>query len=251
VGGSGGLSALQDQILTGQGGAAAQQADNSELEASCQTGADAVEQDDCFLVGVVNSVQEYWTEVFAEAGISYTPTRTRFFSDAVSTGCGNASAKSGPFYCPADRFIYIDLTFFEDFRNNFGATAGRFAQAYVIAHEYGHHVQNLLGDLNKAQDRSGPQSGAVRVELQADCYAGAWAANAEGRGIIEEFSEADIADGLDAAAKVGDDYIQERFQGTVNPESWTHGSSAQRQSWFRRGLDTGDPSRCDAFTGSI
>jgi predicted metalloprotease len=214
----------------------------------CQTGQDANEHEDCRILAVVNSVQEYWSKNFR----GYEVTPTRFFEGAVSTACGNATSTVGPFYCPADRRIYIDLGFFDELESRFGASSGPLAQAYVLAHEYGHHVQNLTGVLRKAQTGdTGPQSNAVRVELQADCYAGVWVANAMRTGLIEEITRADVQDALSAAAAVGDDRIQEKVQGRVTPESWTHGSSEQRQSWFVRGIEGGTPNSCDTFQGRV
>jgi uncharacterized protein len=214
----------------------------------CQTGEDANEREDCRILAVINSVQAYWSKALR----GYEPTRTRFFDGAISTGCGSASSAVGPFYCPRDRYVYIDLGFFDQLESQFGASGGPLAEAYVLAHEYGHHVQNLTGVLERAQSgATGPQSDAVRVELQADCYAGVWVANAVRTGLIEEITRGDVQDALSAAAAVGDDRIQEKAQGQVNPEAWTHGSADQRQSWFARGIEGAKPTSCDTFSGRV
>jgi predicted metalloprotease len=227
----------REQVGTGQ---------ESTLEEECRTGADANVREDCRIVGYVNSVQAYWSESLE----GYREAPTTFFTQAVSTGCGNASSAVGPFYCPLDQSVYIDLGFFDQLETRFAAEGGPFAEAYVIAHEYGHHVQNLLG-LLQAGGGSGAESRAVRIELMADCFAGVWAANAVETGYLEPITDEQVAQALDAAAAVGDDRIQERTQGQVNPETWTHGSGEQRMAWFRSGLDSGDPDSCDTLNADI
>jgi predicted metalloprotease len=238
-GGSGPLGGLEDQSIgTQQPGAV--------LE-DCQTGQDANEREDCRILAIVNSVQAYWTKTVR----NYDPATTRFFDGVIATGCGQASPAVGPFYCPRDRHIYIDLGFFDQLTSQLGARGGPLAEAYVLAHEYGHHVQNLIGTLDRAGRGTGPQSGAVRVELQADCFAGLWVGRALDTGFVEDITRRDIADALDASAAVGDDRIQERTQGQVNPETWTHGSSEQRQSWLVRGIEGTGPQSCDTFSGQL
>jgi uncharacterized protein len=223
----------------------------SDLAAACQTGADANQRPDCRAVGFVNSIQAYWKDVFAASRLDYQQAPTTIYSAAIDSACGYATSASGPFYCPLDGSVYLDLTFFDDLRTQLGAEGGPLAEGYVIAHEYGHHVQELLGALDSQSRATGAQSLSVRIELQADCYSGSWVANAADTGFLETPTEAQIGEALDAAAAVGDDRIQRRTSGRVDPESWTHGSSEQRQSWFRVGYQGGDPSKCQTFKGDL
>lgn len=244
--GAGGSYPGLDQVGGGQ------TADNSSLAQNCSTGASANSSTDCQVVAVLNSLDDFWTGQFSSG---FERPRTNFFSGRVSTdGCGGATSASGPFYCPADSEIYIDLTFFDELTSRFGTQGGPFAQAYVIAHEYGHHIQNLTGTNRRAGNDTGPESGAVRLELQADCYAGVWANHAttvpgdSGRPLITELTEQDVAAAMDTAGKIGDDYIQENLgSGRVDESQFSHGSSAQRERWFSTGLQRGDVNACDTF----
>jgi uncharacterized protein len=244
-GGLGQLGPLDNQQV-GQGDTP------SSIDTACRTGEDANQRQDCRIVAVVNSVQKFWDGVFQRSNRQYQYVDTVFFTGQVDTACGTADSQVGPFYCPRDNLVYIDLGFFDELQSRFGVGNAVFTQAYVLAHEYGHHVQNQLGVLDKiAGDRQGPESLSVRSELQADCYAGVWAAHAVETGIVEQLTQADINNGLDAAAAIGDDRIQQQTQGQVNPETWTHGSSEQRRRWFSQGYEKGRPAVCDTFSGSI
>jgi predicted metalloprotease len=203
-----------------------------------------------FVSFVLDDAQGTWATILPQLGFSYRPATLVLFRDAVQSTCGYAQAASGPFYCPADEKVYLDLSFFDELHRRFGAP-GDFAQAYVIAHEVAHHVQNVLGtegQVRRARQQQPRMANelSVRLELQADCYAGVWGYSTARRDILER---GDVEEGLGAAAAVGDDRIQRQSSGRVNPDAFTHGSSAERVAWFRRGFESGDPHVCDTFSG--
>jgi uncharacterized protein len=254
-GGDSGSSAggLPSQRLESNQVAAAGQVDQTEFS-QCKTGADANKNDVCLIIATVNSVQDYWQKTLPKYQMNYEPVKTVIYQGQTRSGCGTASSQVGPFYCPLDSKVYVDASFFEELRSKFGADGGQLAKEYVIAHEYGHHVQNLLGVLDRAQqDPQGPNSGAVRVELMADCLAGTWVkhatetTDANGTPLLQAITEEDIQSALSAASAVGDDRIQEKAQGRVTPENWTHGSAEARTSWFTQGWQTGDINQCNTF----
>jgi uncharacterized protein len=236
----------QDGTVQGQG------TGEGDLETRCNTQGAIDKYDDCFLVKVYNEINEVWTDEFARAGEKYEQPGLTFFTQAVNTGCGQASSQVGPFYCPPDQMIYIDIGFLQQLQQQFGAQ-GRYAQAYILAHEAGHHLQTLFGTERKvrAAQQSQPSKQnalSVAMELQADCYAGVWSKLADDAGNVS-IGDAEVHQAQDAAAAVGDDRIQQQTQGRVDKESWTHGSAAQRKQWFTTGRTTGDVNACDTFRG--
>ena len=248
VGGGGGLP---DPGGGTYAGTDSSRMDDTERYANCKTGADANEDEDCARVAVENSLVAYWEKTLPEqSGTQFQPATLRTFSGGVQTGCGQASSQVGPFYCPPDQRIYLDTTFFEDvLQEQLGGQGGDFVEPYVLGHEYGHHIQNLLGTMGRVRTQKGPESDAVRLELQADCYAGMWTRDAsDGDGILADLDEGDITEALDSAKAVGDDRIQERSGQGVNPDGWTHGSSEQRMRWFSIGYEEGTLQACDTFS---
>ena len=235
---------------TGAGGGGDQQAQNE-----CRTGEDANNSQACAVDLFTNSVQDYWEGAYPEeTGEQYQVVQTVRFEGSTDSGCGQASSQMGPFYCPNDKLVYLDATFFDDMlRGQLGAEGGPFAIGYVIAHEYGHHVEDQLGVLGRIRTQQGPKSDAVRVELMADCLAGVWAGSAtkttdeQGEAIIAELNQDDIRRAIDAAQAVGDDRIQKRSTGRVDTDSFTHGSAEQRMRWFNRGMEQGTIRGCDTF----
>lgn len=228
-------------LLGGAGGSGAGAGGGATGAAACNT----PERE--FACRVMTSTEQTWDTLFREAGLTYRYPTINFYTEGATSGCGYASSAVGPYYCPADQGVYLDTGFFDELARRFGAR-GDFAQAYVIAHEVGHHVQNLLGtstEVSRQQQRGGETEGnalSVRLELQADCFAGVWAARNRAR-----LEQGDIEEGMTAANAIGDDALQRQSQGRVVPDSFTHGSSEQRMRWLRRGLETGDPAQCDTF----
>ncbi len=247
LGGGGGSTGSTDPGATG-----------STSLAQCRTGTDANQDPDCALVADVNSIQAFWADALPkQGGPRYTDATTTIFRGDLTTGCGHATADVGPFYCPTDKHVYLDTTFFKEMlEGRLGARGGPFSQAYVLAHEYGHHVQDLLGTMSKVRTQQGRNSDAVRLELQADCYAGIWtkyattADDSGGQPYILDLTQDDINRALDAAAAVGDDRIQQQTSGRVDPDSWTHGSAESRMRWFSTGLKKGTLEACDTFSAS-
>lgn len=255
IGGLGAIAVILLQIFTGGdftsllsgGGGSVGPVEGAEIT-DCQTGADANARADCRLAAGSLSINQFWADTVQ----GYRPPQLVIVDGSTPTSCGTASNATGPFYCPPEETVYIDPTFFDVLEQQFGDEAGPLAQLYVLAHEYGHHVQQITGIMDRyPTGDTGPTSNGVRMELQADCFAGAWVAaaadqrDAQGVPFLQPPTEDQIRDALEAAAAVGDDHIQE-LSGAVNPESWTHGSSAQRQRWFDRG-HTGGVGACDTF----
>lgn len=247
------MSQFDNGTLGGQSGTVAQ----SDLAERCVT-ENALEQyDDCYLVKIYNEADEVWADQFAAGEFGdadYRPPRLAFFTDFVDTGCGGASAEVGPFYCPPDERIYFDLGFLAQLQEQFGAE-GRYAQAYILAHEYGHHLQTVLGIERRVRSLQQQNPGranelSVRLELQADCFAGVWGALANRAGNVA-ITEAELQQAQDAAAAVGDDRIQRKTRGRVDSEAWTHGSAQQRRQWYLTGYESADASTCDTFSGQL
>jgi predicted metalloprotease len=234
---------------------AGQLQDAGDLATECRTGADANNNVDCRILATENSLDTYWSAAAPQYGFSYARPQTVIFTGQVNTGCGAASSAVGPFYCPNDKTIYIDSSFYGVLEQQFGSSGGPLAQEYVIAHEFGHHSQNEIGVLGAAQqDPQGPESGAVRVELMADCLGGVWAHHAAntvdpdtGVTFLKPLTDQDISDALSAASSVGDDRIQQKTQGRVTPEAWTHGSASMRRHWFTVGYQSGDMNQCNTL----
>ena len=257
IGGGAGLIVLLLALLFGLnpgdilGGAqqtGPEQSDSPSQFAQCTRGSDINSDRDCRFVAYTNSIQDYWNDNLQ----GYQEIQVQTFTGSINTACGHATSAVGPFYCPGDTTVYLDLDFFDQLTGQLGAQGGDAAEAYVLAHEFGHHIQNLTGTMRRVQSSgqgTGPRSPAVRLELQADCYAGVWfrRATEDPQSPISEVTQEDLSRAVDAAQAVGDDRIQEKMQGQVSPETWTHGSAAMRRQWLAHGFNTGDPNKCDTF----
>lgn len=248
-GGSGGGFGGLGDILKSLGGGQSQSPSNNVTEDA--PAPDINDEDGQFITFVLNDVQDFWKTTFAKNNQTYSDAKLVLFTNATQSGCGEASSATGPFYCPGDKNVYIDLGFFDQILIQFGGENTDFTQAYVLAHEIGHHVQDELGIEAKvrSEQRDNPDKQnelSVRMELQADCFAGVWAQSAYASGELEE---GDLQEALDAAQSVGDDRIQQKTQGRANPEGFTHGTSEQRLTWLKAGFDSGDPEKCDTFSG--
>jgi len=243
-GGGGDIGDLLGQLGTPQTTAATQ--DSGEFE--------GIDDEEAFVMAILGTTETLWNDVFAASGQNYDPATVVLFSNATASACGGANSATGPHYCPLDETVYIDLTFYDELKRRFGVSGGDFAEAYVLAHEIGHHIQHELGIMDdvRAIQQSRPAEAnaySVRLELQADCLAGVWAHSIYQRGDVLE--RGDITEGLNAAAAVGDDRIQQTTTGRVNPETFTHGTSEERVSWFNTGYETGDPAACDTFNTDL
>lgn len=243
-----------EAVLNQLGSGEQSQQSQEDLSEKCRTGEDANRDVECRIVGTVNSLNDYWPTGTGELGEQYRNPGVQLTSGTWDTGCGQGNSNMGPFYCPADETAYFDTSFFEQMRQQLGAKEGPLPEEYVVAHEFGHHIQKITGDITRSRDgKTGPQSNAVRLELQADCYAGVWAGNAtkthgpQGQPYLEPLTDADIEAALGTAEAIGDDRIQETSGGRVTPENFTHGSAEQRMSWFKRGYDSGSPTKCNTF----
>ena len=247
----GGLPSPGGGTDTTSSGTDASRMEDTERYANCKTGADANTDEDCARVAVENSLVDFWSTTLPEqADMELQPATLRTFSGGVNTACGEATSQVGPFYCPGDSQIYLDTTFFQDvLEGQLGGQGGDFVEPYVIGHEYGHHIQNLMGTMGQVRTQQGADSDAVRLELQADCYAGMWTSYAEDSELIT-LDDADIAEALDSAKAVGDDRIQQKSGQGVDKEGWTHGSSEQRMAWFTTGYEEGTLEACDTFSAS-
>ncbi|HEU5036885.1 MAG TPA: neutral zinc metallopeptidase [Nocardioides sp.] len=248
-------------MFMGGGGSSGAAYDDSRMSDTgryehCKTGEDANKDADCARVAVENSLYDFWSDTLpAQSDTEFVAEKkVETFTGGIGTGCGQATSDVGPFYCPTDQTIYLDTSFFEDvLQQQLGGPSGGFVEPYVLAHEYGHHIQNLLGTMSKVKTQQGPHSDSVKLELQADCYAGMWAHSASttedenGVVLIEGLTQQDVQQAVDAATAVGDDRIQQQSGGGVDPDSWTHGSSQERVQWFRTGYESGSLDDCDTF----